>query len=244
MTEQAQLRIIGLMGKSKSGKDTVGQMLVEKDPRGATLAFADKLKEMIMDIFGATHDDLYTDEGKKSKTKFPLLKCPACSSIQCESASDAQVLCRKCTAVGERKSFMTHWEWREIAQFAGTEFGRFVDKDVWVRHAVKRARYLLGVHGPDEVVPTRFKPQSFIAITDCRFKSEKAAIVAAGGEVWRIRRPETDNRSTGLVGHQSETEMDTIPDNEFAVVLNNDATLEVLRAKVDEQFGRFLKRHE
>ena len=48
------MRLIGLMGKSKSGKDTAGQMLVEHDPRGITLAFADKLKEVCMDLFGLT----------------------------------------------------------------------------------------------------------------------------------------------------------------------------------------------
>ena len=125
-----QLRIIGLMGRSKSGKDTIGSMLVEHDPRGATLAFADKLKEVIMDLFGATRDDVYTDEGKRRKSPFPLLKCPACQSIQCERVADTQVLCRKCTALGEPKSFQTHWEWREICQFVGTEGGRFVDENV------------------------------------------------------------------------------------------------------------------
>lgn len=238
-----QLRIIGLMGKSKSGKDTVGQMLIEHDPRGATLAFADKLKEVVMDLFGATRDDLYTEEGKRRKTDYPLLKCPACSSIRCERVAESQVLCHKCTAIGAPASFETHWEWREVCQHVGTEGGRFVDQNVWVRHVLTRATILL-----DSAAPNYFrngaKPRNFVAITDCRFKSEKAAIEKYGGVVWRIRRPETDHRSTGLVGHQSETEMDTIPDTEFAAVIHNDATLDVLRAKAIEQLDRYLRRDE
>ncbi len=227
------MRLIGLMGKSKSGKDTVGQMLVEHDPRGATLAFADKLKEMIMDLFGATHADLYTDEGKASKTKFPLLKCPSCKGIRCERVTSAQVVCHTCTMVGEPQAFSTFWEWREVAQFGGTEFGRFVDENVWVRHALERASVML--EDPKH-------PKLFVAITDCRFKSEMKAIKAAGGEIWRIRRPVTDKRATGLVGHQSEAEMDTIPDSEFHRVINNDADLKVLRGKVIEGLKEYLQR--
>lgn len=238
-----QLRIIGLLGKSRAGKDTVGQFLVEHDKRGTTLAFADKLKETVMDLFGATHDDLYTEEGKRKKTEYPLLKCPACASIRCEQVADSQVLCLKCTAVGEPKSFNTFWEWREICQFVGTEGGRFVDQNVWVRHALKRASVLLDVAAPNHFRKGA-KASKFVAITDCRFKSEKAAIEKYGGEVWRIRRPEVDHKTTGLAGHQSETEMDTIPDTEFAAVIHNDATLDVLRAKTIEQLDRYLHRHE
>lgn len=229
------MRLIGIMGKSKSGKDTVGSMLVEHDPRGATLAFADKLKEVIMDLFGAERDDLYTEEGKVKKTPFPLLKCPACSGIRCERVATTQVVCHTCTAVGEPQAFSTFWEWREIAQFAGTAFGRFVDENVWVRKALERAEALFS---------RSVTPPLFIAITDCRFKSEMAAIKKQGGEVWRIRRPATDNRATGLKKHQSEIEMDTIPDSAFDRVIHNDATLEVLRAKAIEGLNEFLRSHE
>lgn len=244
-------RVIGIMGKSKSGKDTVGEMLIAHDPRGGLVAFADKLKMAVADLFGATHEQLYTEEGKKSKTSFPLLKCPACQSIKCEVASpgrDGQTQCLSCNALGETKSFSTFWEWREICQFAGTEFGRAVDANVWVRHAFKAITRLMtpmGLGSTDGSVPSTITPGCFfVAITDCRFKSEMTAIKAAGGEVWRVRRPEYDNRQTGLAKHQSETEMDTIPDTEFDAVIMNDATLEVLRARVVEQYESFRMRHE
>jgi hypothetical protein len=84
----------------------------------------------------------------------------------------------------------------------------------------------------------------FVAITDCRFISEMAAIKKAGGEIWRIRRPETDRKAAGLAGHQSETEMDKIPDSEFHRVINNDASLEVLRGKTIEGLKEFVRSHE
>ena len=202
------MNVIGLCGRMRSGKNTIGSMLVEHDPRGATLAFADKLKEVVIDLYGATRDDVYTDEGKRRKSPFPLLKCPACQSIQCERVADTQVL---------------------------AEGGRFVDENVWVRHALKRAAAAL---------EAKTSPRRFVAITDCRFKSEKAAIEKHGGVVWRIRRPETDHQSTGLAGHASETEMETIPDTEFDAVIRNDASLEVLRARAAEQLERYLRRGE
>jgi hypothetical protein len=223
------MRLIGLMGKSKSGKDTVGQMLVEHNPKGATLAFADKLKEVCMDLFGLTHDDCYTEEGKAKVTDLPVYKCPACGSINCMLVATTQVLCNGCTAVGDPKSFASFWTNRMILQFVGTEGIRRVDKDAWVKHAIKRASTLLDGQ------------KLFIAITDCRFKSEMVAIKKAGGEIWRIRRPSTDNSAQGLAGHASEMEMDTIPDSEFNRVINNDATLDALRGKATEGLKEFLR---
>jgi hypothetical protein len=68
------------------------------------------------------------------------------------------------------------------------------------------------------------------------------AIKKAGGEIWRIRRPETDRSAQGLAGHASETEMDTIPDSEFHRVIVNDATLDVLRQKAVEGLKEYLQR--
>src|SRR3989304_3132487 len=200
------MRLIGLMGKSKSGKDTVGQMLVEHNSKGVTLAFADKLKETVIDLFGATHDDVYTEEGKDRKTTFPVYKCPACGSIDCSLEAPTQVVCRKCTAVAAPKSFEQFWTWRMVLQFFGTQAGRRVDQNVWVNAAMRRARHLLGDYAADElrIVERDGKPVTpklFIAITDCRFKSEMAIIKKMGGEVWRIRRPATDHKGQGLAGH-------------------------------------------
>jgi hypothetical protein len=233
------MRLIGLMGKSKSGKDTVGQMLVEHNPKGATLAFADKLKEVCMDLFGLTHDDVYTEEGKSKVTDLPLFKCPACQSINCMLVASTQVLCNNCTAVGDPKSFASFWTNRMILQFVGTEGIRRVDKNAWVKHAIKRAGQLLS----DQKMGNEpmWSAKLFVAITDCRFKSEMEAIKKAGGEVWRIRRPSTDNSAQGLAGHASETEMDTIPDSEFNLVINNNATLEVLRQKAVDELKEYLR---
>lgn len=235
------MRLIGLLGKSLCGKTTVGQMLIEHDPRGATLAFSDKLKEVAMDLFGFTHDDVYTEEGKARKTDMVCYKCPACGSINADKLSANQVVCRDCTAIGEPQAFASFWTPRMVLQHLGTEGARRVDPNVWAKHAIRRASAMfnaplrdVGAGGLEN------SSKLFVVINDCRFKSEMAAIKGAGGAVWRLRRPETDRRGQGLAGHASETEMDTIPDSEFDYNINNDSDLNVLRGYAVEGLKRFL----
>jgi hypothetical protein len=58
-------KIIGLIGKAKSGKDTAAQHLVN-NWNFKRVAFADKLKEICMDLFGLTEQQVNTQEGKES----------------------------------------------------------------------------------------------------------------------------------------------------------------------------------
>ena len=71
---------------------------------------------------------------------------------------------------------------RRALQQLGTEWGRAMHPDVWVRLAIRRAREY------DRVV-----------IPDVRFENEAAAIRAACGVVWRVVRP-------GLVAAEHESE--------------------------------------
>lgn len=223
-----QLRIIGLMGKSMSGKDTVASMLLNADAHGAKLAFSDKLKEVCRDLFGFTPEDVDTEEGKNRVTDFPCYKCPACGSIDAEKVSQYQAACKGCNAAGEIESFKSAWTVRMAMQHLGIEGVRRIDENAWTRHAFDRAKGLLA---------SPF--YKFAVITDCRFKSEAEAIWKAGGEVWRIRRPSTDHRTVGIVRHPSETEMDSIPDASFQSVIVNDGTLDNLRDKALESLKRF-----
>lgn len=231
------MKLIALMGKSKSGKDTVGQMLIDANPKGAMIAFADKLKEIAMDLYGFSRDDVYTDAGKNRVTDLPCYTCPACHSIDAWLAAPTQVVCRKCTAVGEPGAFKSFWTVRMVLQFLGTEGCRRIDDTVWVKHALARARLYLDGASLGITMPVN----EFVVITDCRFRSEAEAIWKAGGEVWRIRRPETDRRAQGISGHASETEMDTIPDSKFQRVVSNDGTLQNLRDKAVEGLTSFLQ---
>lgn len=243
------MNVIAVMGKSKSGKNTVGQMIREIMGPGKVieLAFADKLKQMCMDLYDLSRDDVYTEEGKDRVTDFDCWKCPVCQSLDCfDETVDRvkRVVCRKCTAVGDVIGFQSKWTVRMILQHVGTEGCRKVDPYVWVNHAMRTAKRALenGVEitaaNDSRSVGSRFTP-SLVVITDCRFKSELAGTKKAGGVVWRIRRPETDKKAQGIAAHASENEMDSIPDSEFSRVFMNDGTLEDLRAKVKDALIEF-----
>lgn len=100
---------------------------------------------------------------------------------------------------------------REILQLLGTEVGRAIHPEVWVRSAFVRAEMFR--HGR-------------IVITDVRFPNEADAVRARGGMVIKVIRPGMDSSDT----HASEAGVDAIvPD---AVVMN-DGTLEQLYERVD-----------
>lgn len=248
--------IIAVFGKSKTGKNTVADMIAASRKDVIQIAFADKLKQVCMDLFGLTTQDLNTEEGKARPTRMPCPTCPMCRSINTTLAATTiafssfydqpvynhkgprQVECRDCGAAGPADSFAGFWTPRMILQHVGTEGVRRVDPDAWARCAMRTAMSALD-NGVDVVSSTsadrkagdRFKP-GLVVVTDGRFRSELAAVRAAGGIAWRLRRPETDGVATGIAGHASEVEIDGIPDSDFDEVIVNDGTLDDLLGAV------------
>lgn len=226
-----ELNVIALMGKSKAGKDTSGGMLIEMG-RGYTMAFADKLKAVCGELFGLSHEQLYDEAKKEAPTDYACLLCPECKKPEVEVIKLDRVehgKCKVCGVIGSIGVFRGKWTPRTILQFIGTEGFRRVDDGVWVRYALAQAAQALQAGS------------GFVVITDCRFKSELDAVHAAGGEVWRLRRPETDGKKAGMQGHSSEDEMDSIPDSAFQAIIANDSTLETLRGRLSSEFKRFKK---
>lgn len=136
---------------------------------------------------------------------------------------------------------------RYALQLMGTQFGRTCEADVWVRYTLDVAHKLSssgiarGVnyhYTPEDglvctSIPIAEKPKG-VAIPDVRFANEIRAIRSSGGKVWRVVR-----NGSGLKGeagqHESEQELKTIDMDKFDVVIDNNGTLEELRAKVLEQ---------
>lgn len=224
------MKIISMLGKSKAGKDTSGQMLTSMG-NGITMAFADKLKEVCSEMFNLPREQFYDETLKEVPTSLECLLCPQCKKPEVQVVRlDGKDLgeCRLCKSIGALSVFKGKWTPRTILQFIGTEGFRKVDSGVWVKYALAAAKEHLDKY-------------DFVVLTDCRFKSELEAVQAAGGEVWRIYRPETDKKKAGLAGHASEDEMDSIPDSNFQAVIQNDSTLETLRGRLQLEFNRYKK---
>ena len=100
--------------------------------------------------------------------------------------------------------------YRHLAQTIGTDWGRkLVHPDIWVRPALARFEKVGG----------------FAVIDDMRFPNEYRAVLDAGGEVWRITRPD----ATRPNAHVSEGALDGLT---FDLDLVNDGTVEELQEKV------------
>lgn len=102
---------------------------------------------------------------------------------------------------------------RRAMQTLGTEWGRGLDPQIWVRIAMEKALgYTVnGLH---------------CIITDVRFQNELDAILARGGVVYRVDR---GPGATDL-SHASEREQVDAAFTEQCVTVRNDGTLERLRA--------------
>jgi len=224
-----KLNVIALMGRSKAGKNTAGEILCSVG-NGVQLAFADKLKSIAGEMFNLSSSDMNTEEGKAAPTKLPCLLCPICRAIEAEEFTQDNsklVRCKICGVIGDQSVFKGFWTPRTILQFLGTECFRKISPAVWTDYALKTAREKLANGAP------------LVVITDLRFQNEAEAVWAAGGQVWRIRRPETDELATGLKGHASESEQDSIPDSKCQAVIMNDGTIDTLRGRLVGEFNKW-----
>ena len=197
--------IVGVSGKKRHGKDTVGQTL--NMSRGfMQTAFADPLKIMAMDLFWLTYDQCYGGVGLDGK-------------------------------VVDRELVDPRWGLspRQILQLLGTEVGRNVHTEVWVRNTLKHIEDAFAgreVNFHYQSLRT-FRPVTFNkghaarwCITDCRFPNEAEAVKAAGGIVVKVHRPGLGESGDS---HASETSVDLVEEDHLLI---NDGTLEDLQAQV------------
>lgn len=110
---------------------------------------------------------------------------------------------------------------RTLLQTLGTEWGRGLDENIWVKATMASASELGGMG------------YELIVITDVRFPNEMKYIQQIGGKVIKIVRPAID-RSGPEHQHPSETALDDIPDFEFDSVIWNEGTAKQFRSKIED----------
>lgn len=192
----SELRIIGVCGRKRHGKDSVGRILKLHFGFSQT-AFADPVKRVAMDVYGLSWDQCYGDGP-------------------------------------EKEAVIPYWGLspRQIMQRIGTEVGRSVHEDTWVRHTLNNIAAAADCQlylWRDDITQGFVQialPRTNWVITDVRFPNEAEKIWEMGGQVWKVERPTLTSSEDG---HDSETSVDKIdPD---ALILN-DGSLSDLEAKV------------
>jgi hypothetical protein len=106
---------------------------------------------------------------------------------------------------------------RYILQFLGTELGRELHPDIWIKALEKRY--------PRDI----FKN---LIITDVRFLNETKFIKENNGIIIRVNRPGLVSNDT----HPSETSLDNY---NFDIVIENDSTVENLIEKVKDVLTKY-----
>ena len=183
--------IIGLTGFAGTGKDTVRTLLEGHGFIG--LAFADPIRQMLRELF-------------------------ASNGIS-EAHMDVRAL--KEQPIYQLSSPAKPVSYRMLAQTLGTEWGRSIQPDLWVRLAQS--------YMDDLRANTHGDLPSFV-ISDVRFPNEADWVRAQGGTIWRIVRPGT----APVRGHASESGVGNITPDRLVM---NIGTVQDLQRTVAKALG-------
>ncbi len=114
---------------------------------------------------------------------------------------------------------------RYVLQTLGTEFGRAVDEDIWIRKGCRAAQEIVARGG-------------WCFIKDVRFLNEARVLRSLDAEVWRIARPGLDTSavaSAGVAKHASEMQQrDPEMDGYVTKECVNDKPLAELKYRVHD----------
>lgn len=184
------INIIGLMGLAGCGKDTVGSTMTKMLPNMKTYALAQPIKDLTGALFGFGQAELY---GAKKEIPIILHVSPDNLDIAAQVYRDY--------GLDKYRDFHEAWEdWvalfglyfkdgyymssdiispRQTFQYLGTEWGRSVHDELWLKLA----------------------PVEDVVITDIRFENEAQYFVDLGATLVRVvRNKETRCKSE----HSSE----------------------------------------
>lgn len=123
---------------------------------------------------------------------------------------------------------------RHALQQLGTEWGRRMHEDVWVRKGLQTAERIL-VCGDGYTQQRGINPAGWpddepvgVVIPDIRFPNEVAAILDAGGRIVRVHRPKHTSSLMGVAGaHESE---------QYAMTMDIGRGIEVYNDKSLDEF--------
>ena len=239
------MKIIGILGFARTGKNSIAEALIlrgrELNQHFVSLAFADELKRVTMNLFDFTEEQSWGSSKVLPDHRYPREHVWPEKDVQGAIQSDGvvatldadQLKCACCQCTWREQDQQCYLTPRYAQQIVGTEGARACYNNIWVDKAMSVARdmnrggYLyrraLGVRIDLGVAPRH------VVFTDTRFINEFEAIKDAGGKVYRVTRPGFEHPA---YDHPSETEQLQIPDDRLDGVINNDSDLDHLQREV------------
>ena len=215
------LPLIGLIGRKRSGKDTVADLLIEHHGYNKA-AFADPLR----DLLAAINPVVASFDNRINDGRGPVHFNDATEALGYEVAKDSLREYRRLLEVtgteGVRETLGVKYRLREL-----------LDNDVWPAIAelrIEGAIDYVTVNPMWQIDGGKFNRvhwRESLAFTDVRFANEAELITRHGGILVRVARPSLPANPNP---HVSETALD---DYEEDYTLVNDGSLADLRVAVD-----------
>jgi hypothetical protein len=214
------INLIGISGKIKSGKDTVGNMIQyitsKADEKWTFDEYMKKLSYIGKTGYG--YDSEWEIKKFADGLKDLVILLTGCSKKDLEDRKFKNTYLPKewnCYFFDDYKTQLKRYTYREVLQYVGTDLLREqFHANVWVNCLFSKYK--------EEELGSGDYPKWII--TDVRFPNEAKRIKDLGGIVVKITRPETDM----LAGtHLSETALDNYEDFD-SIILNEDDLNELL----------------
>lgn len=230
--------IIMLSGRAGSGKSTIAQLAANyyKERFGqsvAIVALADPIKRLAQKGFRFTDDQLwgpsanresiapgYWDKNELNKAfgrLFNHSETPIKGGVK--SGEELRIINNRLHSLKDKIHDRPPTA-REALQFLGTEWGRLLNPNIWIDHAVSTANILLSggyTYSPQVGLIASDTPgYDYVILPDGRFRNEILAIKSLGGAVWRV-----DLDQENISDHISESGQATIPRHFFDHTIHN-----------------------
>lgn len=207
--------LIGISGKKQAGKDTVARIISylaaydEMDFPNET-RYAYVIKNLANDV------PLFTPF-KTTRFADSLKQVAGCILNVEPELFESNSFKQEVNRIGISDVLGHSYTNRELLQLIGTEVGRNIDKDIWIKTTF-----------------SDWTEESKWIIADVRFPNEAESIKQRGGMVIRINRP-LDNQDE----HPSEVALDDY--DQFDVTINNDGSITDLIDKVTAIYDALIK---
>lgn len=174
-------QLYGITGKRKHGKDTLANIIVEKDPEFKIIHFVDRLKEVCGQVFGLTDAQMLDQVQKETPFLTPVAIDDSIEQLRAATSLDIQL--HGCIASSPR----------QLMQYVGTEYIRAASSTYFI-----------------DCVRTRLEQcGDKVIIPSTRYPNEADFIRSQGGLIIKVVRPAMQQNDQEA-GHASEKSIDEI----------------------------------
>ena len=217
------MKLIGLAGPARVGKDTIADYLVEKYGF-LKFSFSDSLYTEVAKAFDVDEAALRRDDLKEEPAQWLALKrCDDKAFVEACLAEEgfpmSQYATAECVGAAKTGFIIDPRSPRWVLQRWGTAYRRAQDPDYWIKRTDEFVKTYLEAVGRGDIPNA-----GGLVNTSVRFPNECEYIRANNGEVWHIHRRTAEAKHLGT--YVSELRLEA---KDADRVLLNNSTIERLR---------------